>query len=203
MGAVAVVEGRKNRGNVVTGVKVGRRGDDSSNENIGVPGKTQQTVAIVASRRTEHEFPNAAQQVLNQRGQIANIYRDCDAEMLRADIILLMGSLASLRRTANLLRTGRSNQMVVAWVSEPLPPKEITSWALTGGLWLCGVSNYRNKLRHILNFLTWPFYLAVVTFGLGRYSGTLVNPSAARFAINNFTWIRNGSSEGWITEVFW
>jgi len=156
------------------------------------------SVAIIASSRMRDEFPLAVSAELAKCGVTSRVYKDGEYCPDDADCILLMGSLGSLRKIAKLLAAGASwRPPVFVWVSEPLPPVELTSWAENIGVALSSTSG----AKALIHLLTWPVFHLISRFGLGKYSGKSINAGAVRFAIANLAWLRRGCSQGWITGV--
>ncbi|WP_457940097.1 hypothetical protein [Mesorhizobium sp. 10J20-29] len=122
--------------------------------------------------------------------------------MLDAEAALLMGSLVSLRGTSRLFKGSRKNRpVVVAWVSEPLPPPGMPSWARVLSEALSPIRIGTVWARPLLHFLTYPIHFAIHRLALTAELRREITPSDLRFLHDNLAFLTIGLRERWIDAI--
>lgn len=163
-------------------------------------------IGLVAPKSHPPGLTQAFAAALINRGHVVKIVQDEELSITECNIVILVGSVGSLRKTTSILRSAlESRPFVVVWGNEPLPPIGMKLWALKLGLALSLTAVHATKSKPIWHILNYPFYLAISRFGLGTYSragrADRVFASFARFAFDNLGLIVVGIRENWIDLV--
>ncbi len=144
---------------------------------------------------------------IEDRGYSVHLTKDGNDIVTQSDCVILAGSVASLRRTREMIRKTRPEDrpVVIAWNFEPLPPIELENWAEKLGLRFCHASYSPVHVKPLLNLVNLPIFSLISRFGLGKYSDKKAYPSAnalsVRFAIEQYGFLKQGYEDGYLTHI--
>ena len=159
-------------------------------------------VGLIAPKRSSLKTTDAISAEFLRQGVIARRYPEGDRAALEEDCLLLIGSLGSLRKTAKFLERAASPlPMVIAWVSEPLPPENLRPWALRVGSKLTPSRLGITRCKVPLHLLTHPAFLLIHALGQPDFPHDGQSAGSLRFLIESLAWVQRGYSRGWINEV--
>lgn len=160
-------------------------------------------IAVVAPRENPFRTVQHVCDALAKRGLTVIRCADGDSAVLSTKFVLLMGSLGSLRKTARLLeKAADKNRLVFAWVSEPLPPAELTEAVERVGVALSPASLALTWSKPILQMANLPVFALLNQIERQKGSFGSISARALRFSIENLAFLRRGLSRGWINEIF-
>jgi hypothetical protein len=132
---------------------------------------------------------------------------DGDPEGLDCDLLVLVGNCRGFHRYRALLRRRpESRPRVAIWQIDPLPPVEFDRQLEKRMLALSSVLGRSRLLRPVELIANRILCTAVAWHGFGPYSdrarGNFVDSTMARAAVEAYSFIRHGFSEGWLDHVF-
>ena len=130
------------------------------------------------------------------------VLADKAPEALRVDGLLLMGSIASLRRTANAIEASRAGRPhVIAWIWEPLPPLALPPWARKLGEAISPSALRVTWAKPLLQVATAPVYAFIYWFGHDAQPSGQLEMQTLRSTLQTSAWLRRGIANGWIDDV--
>ncbi|WP_417248342.1 hypothetical protein [Celeribacter sp.] len=159
---------------------------------------TAPIVAVVAreSSVVESLSQNVAQG-LGSHGFNVSTCRDGDPALLKSDIVLVLGSVGSMRRTVSLLeRNPNPRRIVVMWVFEPLPARFMSKARIRLASHLSPVQTGKAWTKPVLHLLTRP-----LDYVLHLPYRDIVSARMFRFLVDTFAMLDRGQRKGWLNHV--
>ncbi len=134
---------------------------------------------------------------LQQHGFSVSCCSDGDTELLKGDVVLMMGAVGSLRRTSALLeRNPDPRRKTVMWIFEPLPPPNVPIWKVRLASRLSAVQTGKKWTKPLLHLLSRPF-----DHLLSHPYRDQVSVQLFRFTVDNFAMIDRGLRKGWLDQI--
>ncbi|PJE25831.1 hypothetical protein SAMN06297129_2375 [Pseudooceanicola antarcticus] len=162
-------------------------------------GESSGHVVLVSRQQgVEALFQEQAADELRQQGFRVSCCGDGDPDLLRGELVLIMGAVGSMRRTSRLLeRNPSSDRKVAVWIFEPLPPPDVPMRTLHLASRLSPVHTGRHWTKPFLHFLSRPFDR--VLYRPYRHE---VSVQLFRFLVDNFAMLERGLRKGWLDRIF-